>query len=77
MNPANGDRVVYAILLVVESFNKGRFLKEPWGLICNAIVNQPTRPKLIYLLDILQPSNTVSILAPNLIPPSNSRTLYS
>ncbi len=34
-------------------FNKGRFLKEPWGLICNVIVNQPLEPKLIYLVAIL------------------------
>ena len=55
------DHIRNAILLVLESFNKGRFLKEPWGLICNVIVNQPTQPKLISLLDILQASKPVSI----------------
>ena len=61
MNPANEDRAVYAILLVVESFNKERFFKEPWGLICNVIVNEPLGAEMIYLLDILQPSKPVSI----------------
>ena len=55
------DHIRNAILLVLESFNEGRFLKEPWGLICNVIVNQPTQPKLISLLDILQASKPVSI----------------
>jgi hypothetical protein len=42
-----------AILLDVESFNEARFLEEPWGLISNVIVNQPSRSKMIYLVDIL------------------------
>ena len=51
--PKNGDRVVYAILLEVESFNNKRFLKEPWGLICNVIVNVPHQANRIILVDIL------------------------
>jgi hypothetical protein len=61
VNRTNGGRVVYAILLVVESFNKGRFWKEPWGLICNLIVNQPLGAKLINIDAILQPPNQASI----------------
>jgi len=61
VNPEIRDRVVYAILLVVESFNKGRFCKEPWGLICNVIVNEPHQAKLMNLLDVLEQSIRVSI----------------
>ena len=58
-----GDRVIYAILLEVESFNKRCFCMGPWGLICSVIVNEPFGAKLINLVDILQPSNQESIYA--------------
>ena len=46
---------------------------EPWDLICSVIVNQPLRPKLNYLLGILQPSNQVPIMVRKLIQTSNNR----
>jgi len=58
-------RLIYERLIHEQAqpdpFNKGRFLKEPRGLICDAIVNQPLGLKLIGPLDMLQPSKLVSI----------------
>ena len=57
--------------------NKGRFLREPWGLICNVILNQPIRAKLMHLPGILQLPKRVSTPVQKLIALSNNRTLIS
>jgi len=75
VNPENRDCVRDVILLEVESINKGRYLKDPWGLIYIVNVNQPLGAEMIYLVAILQASKLASIAVRKLISMSYNWTL--
>ena len=44
-----------------KPFNQRCFRKEPWGLICSVIVNQPFEANLMNLVDILRSSKQTSV----------------
>ena len=48
LQTAKREKSVSNVLLPeVGIFKVQRYSEEPWGLICNVIVNQPTRPSLL------------------------------